>query len=104
MDASGTTKDEADDDECPVCTMPLRAAIRTRPPCGHEVCLRCLLQLPRPSCVLCRADLAPLMPRPSKLVMMRRGPEVYVDSLLALVERADREFLAATGTSDAPDA
>ena len=87
--------------ECPVCTTPLRETISTRPPCGHEVCLKCLLRLHRPQCVLCRADLSELIPRPSNVVLVRRNPELYVESLLALVERVDRrETITAEAVAD----
>ena len=56
--------------ECPVCFGPLAAAIAARPPCGHEVCLPCLMALRQRRCVLCRADLAPLYPPPSPRVTL----------------------------------
>ena len=33
------------DDECPVCFAPMASTVKTIPPCGHAVCLRCLLRL-----------------------------------------------------------
>lgn len=45
------------EDECPVCFARLVSTIRTRPPCGHEICLECLLSLRKPRCVICRAEL-----------------------------------------------
>ena len=50
------------DGECPVCYEALRHQIQARTPCGHVVCLRCLLALRRRACPLCRADLAPHFP------------------------------------------
>tara|TARA_Y100000748_G_scaffold174411_2_gene145966 strand:+ start:595 stop:1017 length:423 start_codon:yes stop_codon:yes gene_type:complete len=44
-------------DECPVCFRTLHDTIRTTPPCGHTVCLQCLLRLRQRACPLCRADL-----------------------------------------------
>lgn len=49
--------------ECPVCFEPLEATIASRPPCGHEICLGCLLLLRERRCPLCRADLGPFYPR-----------------------------------------
>ena len=69
MSSSDDEKD--DDDECPVCFRTLADTIRTRAPCGHEICLACLLALKPPlRCVLCRADLSPHVP----LHTVRRVP------------------------------
>ena len=38
-------------DECPVCFEDLDARIRTTTPCGHHVCLGCLLALAAPTAV-----------------------------------------------------
>ena len=46
-----------DDEACPVCFTELRRTIEARPPCAHSICLRCLLQLHRRECVLCREPL-----------------------------------------------
>lgn len=51
-------------EECPVCFDRLSRVIVARPPCGHEVCLPCLMALRKRDCVLCRADLSPLFPPP----------------------------------------
>ena len=68
-------------DECPVCLEPLAARIAARPPCGHEVCLGCLLRLAAPRrCPMCRAPLdVPLPPprpltRSAPVVTLRRPP------------------------------
>lgn len=49
--------------DCPVCFDALEGQIVTRPPCGHEVCLRCLTSLRERRCPMCRADLSPLFPK-----------------------------------------
>jgi len=88
MDATAPTPDDArerDRDEgraeCPVCLEPLAARIATRPPCGHEVCLECLLRLAAPRrCPMCRASLHVSLPPPRTLtrsgavVTLRRPP------------------------------
>ena len=63
------------DDECPVCYVSLTSG--TVPPCGHEVCLKCLMSLRNRSCVICRQDLTahfPTMrtPLPRRIILMRR--------------------------------
>ena len=51
--------------ECPVCYEPMTTRIMATSPCGHFVCLSCLLSLRRPSCPLCRMDLTPYLPSSS---------------------------------------
>ena len=48
--------------ECPVCLNDMTSSIRATPPCGHVICLRCLLSLRKKECVLCRADLEQFFP------------------------------------------
>ena len=79
---------EPTEDECPVCLSPLKLAIRTRPPCGHEVCLLCLMRLPRAVCVICRAELSHLMPVRAGVVLVRRPPTLDIDTLLVLSRSA----------------
>jgi len=51
--------------ECPVCYEPMTTRIMATSPCGHFVCLSCLLSLRIPSCPLCRMDLTPYLPSSS---------------------------------------
>lgn len=55
--------------DCPVCFESLDQTIRTSTPCGHEVCLACLLKIVPRRCVICRADLAVYFHKPSVTTM-----------------------------------
>lgn len=44
-----------------MCFEPLATRIATRAPCGHEICLQCLLRLEQRRCPCCRRDLASLL-------------------------------------------
>lgn len=44
--------------ECPICYEDMSSRMAVRSPCGHELCLDCLLRLPTPAtCPLCRMSL-----------------------------------------------
>ena len=74
-------------DECPVCFEDLDARIRTTTPCGHHVCLGCLLALARPPrCPMCRADLAPLFP--SRLQPLLLPPPSVSSDVSSVIELA----------------
>ena len=47
---------------CPVCLEALDVRIRTMAPCGHSLCLECLLSLRQRRCPLCRHDLRSYFP------------------------------------------
>lgn len=64
---------EPKDEECPVCFEPWSTRIMTTSPCGHVLCLPCLLQLRAASCPMCRSDLAAYLP-PRSGVPKIHGP------------------------------
>ena len=84
--------------ECPVCFEELQLTIAATPPCGHTVCLKCLLSLRRQVCVLCRCDLASLIPatRPAPrltrplAIFQPAYDDIYVSTLLRLHEQERR--------------
>ena len=51
-----------DDLECPICMEDSQMTIRAVTPCGHGMCLRCLLRCVDRRCPLCRTDLRPHLP------------------------------------------
>ena len=49
--------------DCPVCMEPMHDRISTTAPCGHMLCLPCLVQLQAPQkCPMCRSNLNDLIP------------------------------------------
>lgn len=51
------------DDVCPVCYEIFDDRIRATPPCKHDVCITCLLRIPRPqACPMCRMPLSHMLP------------------------------------------
>ena len=85
--------------ECPVCFGRLACVIAARPPCGHEVCLPCLMALRKRDCVICRADLSSFFPPPRcpRVTLHVSGDHVQIASLpspptlLQSIQRAVRE-------------
>ena len=53
---------EPEGDECPVCFESKSDRIMTTSPCGHSLCLVCLLKLRAASCPMCRFDLTHHIP------------------------------------------
>ena len=54
---SESTSEGEISEECPVCFCDMSKTIKAVMPCNHSVCMRCILKLRDPRCVLCRYDL-----------------------------------------------
>ena len=90
------------DDECPVCFAPMASTVKTIPPCGHAVCLRCLLRLRDRRCVLCRADLADHFPAAAPLSTPPGSPPTVIATRYSPVRLARAPPLVTSASPTTP--
>ena len=83
-----------DDEECPVCFESMDERIVTTPPCGHALCLPCLMRLRAPvRCPMCRAELAHLMPAAPRPPPIRAPPSLTSPQRVTLAIHHDTQTL-----------